>query len=92
MKTMAVGEAKAHFSACVRHAEAGESVLILRHGRAAAALIPPADLERLQRMRAAGPDAGLAGLAGGWRGSEELADALDEHTRSAPRGPADLEA
>jgi len=92
MKTVAVGEAKAHFSACVRCAEAGEPILILRHGRAAAALIPPADLERLRRMRAAGPDAGLASLAGGWDGSEELADVLDELGRSASRGGVDLEA
>ncbi len=91
MKTFAVGEAKARFSACVRHAEAGEPVLILRHGRAAAALVAASDLERLQRLRCADPDSGLASLVGGWDGSDALADVLDDLSRSAPRADIDLE-
>jgi len=56
------------------------------------ALVPPGDLECLRRLRAAGPDGGLASLAGGWDGSDELAAVLDAQTRSAPRLAPDLEA
>jgi hypothetical protein len=38
--------------------------------------VPAEDLDRLNALRAGGPEAGLAGLAGGWEGSEELADLL----------------
>lgn len=84
-KDLTVAEAKARFSYCVRSAEEGRPVIITRHGKPVAALVPAEDLERLQRLRAAGPEGGLASLAGGWKGSEELADALDRQRRSAPR-------
>ena len=69
-------EAKNHFSDCVRSAESGNPVVITRHGRPVAAVVAADDLRRIEALRAAGPDAGLAGLAGGWEGSEELAEAL----------------
>ncbi|HVT59560.1 MAG TPA: PIN domain-containing protein [Thermoanaerobaculia bacterium] len=37
-----------------------------------ALLVPAAEMEQLARLKAAGPEKGLAGLAGGWEGSEEM--------------------
>jgi prevent-host-death family protein len=82
---VSVVEAKARFSECVREAEAGGVVLIRRHGKAVAAVVPAADVERLQRLKAAGPEGGLASLAGGWPGSEELVQRIRELRRSRPR-------
>lgn len=76
-----LAEAKAKLSECVRNAERGDPVVITRHGKPVAALVRADELDRLDRLRAAGPDAGLAGLAGGWKGSEELARVLDARTR-----------
>ncbi len=39
------------------------------------------DLELLRRLRAAGPAGGGCRIAGGWEGSEELADLLDSTPR-----------
>ena len=80
-----VAEAKARFSWCVRSAEGGDPVVITRRGRPVAAIVPAEDLERLERLRAAGPEGGLASVAGGWKDSEELARALDRLRRSATR-------
>ncbi len=82
---VSVVEAKARFSEYVREAEAGGIVLIRRHGRAVAAVVPAGDVERLQRLRAAGPEGGLASLAGGWRGSDELVQRVRQVRRSLPR-------
>jgi prevent-host-death family protein len=72
-RTLSVAQAKATFAACVRWAEDGEAIIISRHGKPVAALVQAEDVERLQRLRAAGPEGGLASLAGGWAGSDELA-------------------
>lgn len=77
--------AKAEFAECVRKAEAGDSVVITRHGKAVAALVSAERLRQLERLNAAGPEAGLAGLAGGWEGSEDLVDAVASSRRSRPR-------
>ncbi len=90
MKTnLSVVEARTRFSACLRAVEAGQSLVITRNGKAVAAVVPPKDLSRLQALRAAGPDAGLAGLAGGWEGSEELADILDASKRAGYSATSD---
>ncbi len=68
-RTLSVAQAKATFAACVRWAEDGEPIIISRHGKPVAALVQAADVERLTRLRAAGPEGGLASLAGGWKGS-----------------------
>lgn len=70
--TVSIAEAKAHLSDHVRKAEGGEAVLITRHGRPVAALVAAGDLAQLRRLRAAGPEGGLASVAGGWEHSEEL--------------------
>jgi prevent-host-death family protein len=84
-KSVSVAEAKATFSECIRKVEAGSSVLITRHGKPVAALVRPNDLEHLERLRKAGPESGLASIAGGWEDSEELVKILDESTRRGQR-------
>lgn len=90
-KSISVAEAKAMLSQCIRDVEMGESVLITRHGKPVAALVPTNDLEHLQRLRKAGPEGGLASLAGGWEGSEELVRLLDLSTRVGRREVASLD-
>jgi prevent-host-death family protein len=46
MKKMSVAEAKAHFSEVVADARRGKKVVILRHGRPAAAVVPVSMVER----------------------------------------------
>lgn len=82
---VSIARAKATLSAQVRAAERGEPIVITRHGKPVAALVPASDLERLERLRAAGPEGGLASVAGGWEGSDELANWLECHPRTGPR-------
>jgi len=84
-KEVPIAEAESHLSDWVRSAERGEAVIITRRGKPVAALVPAADLEHLARLRAAGPQAGLAGLAGGWEDSDELVVQLKSLTRSSGR-------
>ena len=81
-KSISVAEAKATFSECIRQVEAGSSLLITRHGKPVAAIVRASDLVHLERLRKAGPESGLASLAGGWKGSGALAKALDESPRT----------
>jgi prevent-host-death family protein len=84
-KSISVAEAKATFSDCIREVEAGSSLIITRHGKPVVALVRLTDVEHLERLRKAGPQGGLAGIAGGWEGSEELADILDGSPRRGQR-------
>ncbi len=84
-RTVSAARAKAEFAECVRKAEAGEAVVITRHGKPVAALVPADRLRQIERLTAAGPEAGLAGLAGGWAGSQDLVDALAASRRSRAR-------
>jgi prevent-host-death family protein len=87
-KNVSVAEAKATLSECIRAVETGVSVFITRHGKPVAVLVRPAEHEHLQRLRKAGPEGGLASVAGGWKGSDELARLLEESTRYGQRnGP-----
>ncbi len=90
-KNVSLAEAKATLSECIREVERGKSVLITRHGKPAAALVPPGDLEHLQRLRQAGPEGGLASIAGGWEGSDELVRLLDASTRVGQRDDPSLD-
>jgi prevent-host-death family protein len=85
VRNVSVAQAKAHFSDCVREAESGRTVVITRHGKAAAALVPADALKQFERLRAAGPEAGLASLAGGWRRSDELVAELRRIKRGRGR-------
>jgi prevent-host-death family protein len=87
-KSVSAAEAKARFADCLRTAEMGKSVVITRHGKPVAALVPAADLEQFERLRSAGPEKGLAGVAGGWKDSEELVRAISRLRRSGPRRTA----
>jgi prevent-host-death family protein len=90
-KKLSVAHVKAHFSDCVRKVEAGAAVVITRHGKPVVALVPAAELQELDRLRAAGPPGGLASLAGGWKGSEELVKTVSGLRRTRPRSPAELD-
>ncbi|MEW5983145.1 MAG: type II toxin-antitoxin system Phd/YefM family antitoxin [Acidobacteriota bacterium] len=74
--TVAVAEAKATFGECLRRAERGASVVVTRHGTKVAAIVSVDDYERLMRLKAAGPPGGLASVAGGWRDTDDLVDAI----------------
>ena len=52
---------------------------------AVVALVRADRLQQLERLRSVGPTAGLAGLAGGWRGSEELVRILAGSRRTKAR-------
>lgn len=91
VRSLSVAEAKATLSEQIRSAESGKPVIITRHGKAVAALVAAEEVETLRRLRAAGPEGGLASIAGGWEGSEELVEALEKSDRSGPRATADLD-
>lgn len=80
-----VSEAKARFSDFVHAAESGELIIITRRDKPVAALVRPENIEQLERLQAAGPEGGLASLAGGWEGSEELMRILGELSRTPYR-------
>ena len=90
-KSISVAKAKATFSDCIRQVEAGSSVLITRHGKPVAALVRPGELEHLERLKKAGPESGLASIAGGWENSEELAAILEQSPRHGQRDVSDFE-
>lgn len=88
-KEGSVTEVKARFSEYVRAAQAGEPVVITRHGQAVAALVGSEELETLQRLRLAGPEGGLASVAGGWEDSDDLVRILETSSRIGSRaGPS----
>jgi prevent-host-death family protein len=66
MARIGMHEAKTQLSKLVERAEAGEEIVITRHGQPAARLVP----ER--------QGAGFASLAGAWRGQVRIAEDFDE--------------
>jgi hypothetical protein len=46
---------------------------------------PIAEAKHVRRLVAAGPPGGWASVAGGWKGSKEVAEKALEYGRSAPR-------
>ncbi len=85
MSNRTVSEVKAKLSEYIRAAEHGEPVVITRHGQAVAAIVGPEELETLQRLRAAGPEGGLASVAGGWEDSDDLVHILETSSRMGSR-------
>ena len=73
-RTMTATKAKAELASCIRLARHGEPTVITNHGRPVAVLVSTEDFDRLERLRAAGPEGGLASIAGGWEGSTHLID------------------
>lgn len=84
-RSLSIVEAKANLSDCIREVEQGGSVLITRHGKAVAALVSADIVEHVERLRKAGPSGGLASLAGGWKGSEDLVERLARTKRTKQR-------
>jgi prevent-host-death family protein len=80
-----VAQVKARFAEQMRRAESGEPVVITRHGTPVVAMVPVEDLMALRRLRAAGPQGGLASVAGGWEGSEVLARRIHDPVRATAR-------
>lgn len=89
-RSLSVAQAKASFSECVRDAESGEPVIVTRHGKPVVAIVSVEDHETLRRLHAAGPEGGLASLAGRFTDAPEFADELDAlvHARSRRARPA----
>ena len=88
-RKLSAAQAKSQLADCLRKAENGEPVIITRHGKAVAALVGMDRVALLERWnRRAGT--GLAGLVGGWKGSEDLVRALTKVRRTRPRRPIPL--
>lgn len=85
MQTVSIAAAKAMLSRWIRAVEDGQPIVITRHGKPVAALVRAEDLEHLDRLRAAGPEGGLASLAGGWEGSDELVALVESAARRGRR-------
>lgn len=90
-KSLSVAQVKATLSEQIRSAEHGDPVMITRHGKPVAALVPAEDLEALRRLRATGPEGGLASVAGGWEDSEELVSILEQSKRIGRRSTPTLD-
>lgn len=76
-KTVTAAQAKAHLADCLRDVEQGEQVVITRDGKPVAVLVDPVELERRNRLRAASPEGGLAGLVGNYQDGPDFAAAVD---------------
>lgn len=76
-RTVTAAEAREHLADCLRDVEQGEHVVITRYGKPVAVLVDPARLERLERLDAASPQEGLAGLVGKYSDGDDIAAALD---------------
>jgi prevent-host-death family protein len=87
-KYRSVAEVKAKLSEYIRAAEHGDPVVITRHGQAVAALVSSEEIQTLERLRSAGPELGLASVAGGWENSDDLVRILETSSRVGNRnGP-----
>ncbi len=83
-RRISAARAKSQLAECLRSAEHGEPVIITRHGKAVAALVA-VDRVALDGRKTARAGGGLAGIAGGWKGSEMLVKALRKTRRTRPR-------
>ncbi len=90
-RALSLAEAKATLSDAIRDVETGTPVLITRHGKPVAALVRAEDLSTLERLRSAGPQQGLASIAGGWKESDDLVSAIESTPRKGRRKPGALE-
>jgi prevent-host-death family protein len=90
-KALSVAEAKASLSEAIREVEGGNTVIITRHGKPVAALVSANDVATLETLRAAGPQQGLASIAGGWAGSDQLVESIATAARRGRRRPVRLQ-
>ncbi|HBL29496.1 MAG TPA: hypothetical protein DD490_21900 [Acidobacteria bacterium] len=70
-------------------AESGKTVVVTRNGSPVAALIPLMGEGSATAPEDDSPEKGLAGLAGGWDGSDELADLVMAALISSRRSSSD---
>jgi len=90
-RKLSAAQAKSQLADCLRKAENGEPIIITRHGKAVAALVG-LDRVALGKRSDARTGAGLATLAGGWKGSDDLVKALWQgRRRTRPRRPITLD-
>ena len=89
-RQLSAAQAKSQLADCLRKVEHGEAGIITRHGKPVAALVA-VDRVALSKRKGARAGAGLAGLAGGWTGSEDLVKALGKFRRTRPRWPIALD-
>jgi prevent-host-death family protein len=91
--TISAAAAKASFAECLRSVEQGEAVIVTRYGKPVAAIVAPDEWERLERLRACGPEEGLASLVGAFEDANEFVEAMSviEAERSSTRPLPDLE-
>jgi prevent-host-death family protein len=87
---LSAAQAQSRLADCLRKVEHGERVIITRNGKPVAALVA-AHRVTLQKPKNALTGTGLAGLAGGWKGSENLVRALGKLRRTRPRRPITLD-
>ena len=85
-RKLSAAQAKSQLADCLRKAEKGEPVIITRHGKAVAALVGVDRVALGKRHTRA-----RRGLAGGWKGSEDLVTALKKVRRTRPRRPVVLD-
>jgi len=83
-RQLSAAQAKSRLADCLRKAEHGESVIITRNGKPVAALVA-VDRVTLPKPKPGRTSAGLAGLAGGWKGSEDIVKSLEKPRRTRPR-------
>ena len=83
LATRSIADAKAHFAEIIATAEAGEPVVITRHGTPVAVILPATDLEFVQRLREDSPQAGLAGLPT-WDDLDDWADDVERIAAARP--------
>jgi prevent-host-death family protein len=91
MRQIPLSEAKALFSDCIRAVEQGEFLIVTRHEKPVAAIVRPENIEQLERLRKAGPEGGLASLAGGWEDSSEVLQVLGDSPRTSFRVVPEVE-
>lgn len=83
-RKLSAAQAKSQLADCLRRAEHGEPVIITRHGKPVAALVG-VDSVALPERKGARAGGGLADLAGGWKGSEDLVKGLTKLRRTRAR-------
>ena len=78
--TWTIAEAKAHFAECIREAEAGRSIVLTRHGRAVARLVPIGEEEAEPVDTSARVDHAI-------RQPDEIAEPASSYPHRAPVPP-----
>lgn len=84
-RRVSAAQAKSQLADCLRKAESGEPVIIIRHGKPVAVLIGGDRMALIERRGSRRGGGGLGDLAGGWEGSGDLVKALAKARRTQAR-------